>query len=73
MKRPTCGTCPYFFAWNNDDNEGQCKRNAPSPKLIDEDKDLYPTWAIMSGDYDWCGEHPDFNKASISPPTEGTS
>jgi hypothetical protein len=38
--------------------------------LIEVDKDFYPSWAIVSGNYDWCGEHPDFRKTVIITPTE---
>lgn len=67
MKRPTCGTCPYWDSRNYHEGGGLCRRFPPvfaaNDRLSQEAKGIVDPWEgiqpISQGSA-WCGEHPDF-------------
>lgn len=62
---PTCATCPAFIETLTNKNEpdyedGQCRRNAPTPKVFGiDDIESDTAWFPRVGGYFWCMEHPD--------------
>lgn len=57
MERPTCKTCPYWKAV--EDNKGECHRNPPHP-MRHPDHNFDEGMFLVIYDVDWCGEHPLF-------------
>lgn len=73
MERPTCKTCPYWEAMQNNRIDGQCFRYPPSIPSVDSQIDeldsvhgggeryaLFHGMQVVTMSEHWCGEHPAF-------------
>lgn len=77
MDKPTCKTCPYFEAGdeNNGDgfDAGYCHRSSPIAIPLDDDHEdsVFVLWP-KTLKIEWCGEHPQFPTylASLSEPAK---
>lgn len=58
--KENCASCRFFKPYDDESGEGQCRRRAPLPRVVDSDdikRDMafVPFWPVLNGG-DWCGE-----------------
>lgn len=65
IDRPTCGTCPYFYDFEDyggEGNDGECHIQPPVERRSDPADRAAPWPLIDSANQDFCGSHPRFKE-----------